>query len=239
MKRSADSQIEQQTISSIISHCLLFSAMEPDQISKISREAQVIELKAGEQLFEQGQSAKAFYQVASGAIKLSLYSAGGNEKIIDVITPGNTFGEALMFNRVPTYPLNAAALSKSKLVSFSNESYVDILHGSTDACFATMAKMSMRLHRLIGEIDRLTLQTAPARVAYYLIALLPDDQTDAASVKLDVPKHVLAARLSITPETLSRCFSRLIQDGLIKMADSTITLVDSNRLRKLMSLGSL
>jgi CRP-like cAMP-binding protein len=58
-------------------------------------------------------------------------------------------------------------------------------------------------------------------------------------MQLDAPKHVIASRLSITPETLSRIFSRLSRDGHIDIMDNTIRINDIERLRAYLQEGEL
>ena len=82
--------------------------------------------------------------------------------------------------------------------------YAGILHQSTDACFAVMAQMSRRLHWQVAELDRLTLHNAASRVVRYLLDQVPSTHLVTSEFQLDTPKHVIASRLSITPETLSR-----------------------------------
>ena len=72
-----------------------------------------------------------------------------------------------------------------------------------------MAQMSRRLHWQIAEIDRLTLHNAAFRVIAYLLDQVPSTDLDSSVIHLDTPKHVIASRLSITPETLSRSFASM------------------------------
>jgi CRP-like cAMP-binding protein len=218
--------------------CVLFAGLTEEQLAKVDHHSRVVDLAEGRVLFEQEQPAHEFFLLTDGQVKLARYSVDGNEKIIDIIMPGQSFAEAIMFARQPVYPVTAAALVPSQVICFDAETYTAVLHESTEACFAIMAQMSRRLHWQIAEIDRLTLHGATFRVVTYLLDQLPSNQPGANRVRLDTPKHVIAARLSITPETLSRSFSRLTRDGLIEVKDNAITLKDVDRLRRFTQLGS-
>jgi hypothetical protein len=100
--------------------------------------------------------------------------------------------------------------------------YAGILRQSTDACFAVMAQMSRRLHWQIAELDRLTLHNATFRVVSYLLDQVPSTHLVTSEIQLDTPKHVIASRLSITPETLSRTFAKLSREGYIDIMDNMI-----------------
>jgi CRP-like cAMP-binding protein len=229
LHRKADHEL----VAGSVARCLLFSELDPQQIEAVLAHTRVIDLAEGEILFEQKQPAVEFFLLQSGQVKLARYSAEGNEKIIDLISPGGTFAEAVMFARRTGYPVTAVAIVPSRVLCFSARAYIGVLRGSVEACFAVMAVMSRRLHQHIAEIDRLTLHDATFRVVCYLLEQVAREQAGSREVRLDTPKHVIAARLSITPETLSRSFSRLSRNGLISVHDNAITLLDLDRLRRL------
>jgi CRP-like cAMP-binding protein len=145
--------------------------------------------------------------------------------------PGGTFAEAVMFAGSHLYPVTATALVKSQVWGINAATYEGILRQSTTACFAVMAQMSRRLHWQIAELDRLTLHNAAFRVVAYLLDQLPSTHLASAVIRLDTPKHVIASRLSITPETLSRTFSKLSRDGLLAIEDNNIRIHDIEKLR--------
>ena len=232
MNRALYSSIDNTEILPFIQRCMLFSDLNADQIDSVLGHTRVAELSEGDILFEQQQPARDFFMLTSGQVKLARHSADGHEKIIDLISPGHTFAEAILFSGQKVYPVTASALLDSRLLCFDIASYAGILHQSTDACFAVLAQMSRRLHWYIGEIDRLTLHGATFRVVCYLLDHVPSTQLGSSEIRLVVPKHAIASRLSITPETLSRSFSKLSRDGLLDVQDDAVILHDVGKLRQ-------
>lgn len=218
---------------------VLFQKLEGGQLDTIVQHAQIARLEEGQVLFEQERPAREIFMLESGQIKLARISPEGHEKVIDLILPGSTFAEAIMFSQEQLYPVTATALLDSRVLCFDVMSYTDILHHSTDACFAVMAQMSRRLHWQIAEIDRLTLHNAMFRVVAYLLDQVPSTDLGTSSVQLNTPKHVVASRLSMTPETLSRTLSRLSRDGLIEISEKSMVLRDVGQLRNYAQGGSL
>jgi CRP/FNR family transcriptional regulator, dissimilatory nitrate respiration regulator len=98
-----------------------------------------------------------------------------------------------------------------------------------DTCFVIMGALSQRLRALIGEIDELTLHSAKGRVARWLLARCPADRR---ALVLDVPKGVLASRLSIQPETFSRVAKQLVTDGVIEVQGAHVTVLDREALAR-------
>jgi CRP-like cAMP-binding protein len=86
-----------------------------------------------------------------------------------------------------------------------------------------------RVRALIGEIDELTLHSASERVARWLLERCPADRRELV---LDVPKAVLASRLSIQPETFSRVTKQLAKDGVIEVHGARVTVLDRDALER-------
>lgn len=212
----------------------LFEMLDDKQRDKILQSSALINLDVKETLFEAGQSAQRFYLLKSGQIKLYSISADGDEKVMEIIHPLHTFSEAIMFMHKHAYPLSAEAIKKSEVISFSMQTFKEILEQSTETCFRMMAGMSRRLHARIYEINNLTLHNATYRLVVFLLEQLPSDALDLSQIHLTTPKSVVASRLAIQPETFSRILTRLSRTGLIDVEGNEIALLDVNGLRALL-----
>jgi CRP-like cAMP-binding protein len=206
----------------------LFTRLTPEQIERVSSLAERITLAEGSHLFEQGDDAKRFFVVTSGQIKLFRLSADGNEKVIEIFTAGQTFGEALMFLEHPRYPVCASALIDSEVISLNSKDFVAMLRKSIDTCFLLMGDMSQRLHGLIKEIDDLSLQNGTRRVASYLINLAGQGSDN---FELDIPKGVMASRLSLKPETFSRIIRNLHDKKILTVTRKNIVIHNREELQ--------
>lgn len=222
--------MKHQEILEDLGRVILFQRLKPDQLERVARLAASVRLSEGESLFEQQDLAERFYLLVSGQIKLFRLSADGSEKVIEVINPGATFAEALMFMEKPSYPVGAQALKASALISIDARDFVSMLRQSVDTLLMLAGDLSQRLHGLIRELNDLSLHTGTCRVATYFIQHQAnrDDQFD-----LDLPKQILASRLSIKPETLSRIFRSLTNAGLIEISGNKITILDRTHLADL------
>lgn len=212
----------------------LFRALSPAQFERIQRAAVRRRARAGQHLFEQGQPCAEFYFLRRGRIKLCLFSPRGAEKVVDIVGPGQTFAEAIMFMDRSTYPVSAEALEDSELVVVPSGVFREILQGSVETCFQLMGDMSRRLRGYLNEIDALTLRDATLRFVHYLAGRLGD--TDGGVVELDAPKNVIASRISVQPESLSRILRSLQQQGFIEVDGNRVRVPDVPRLRQAFAL---
>lgn len=208
----------------------LFSSLDDDQLRHILEASHTFTLQDGQVLFESGETAERFFLVIGGQIKLFRLSASGDEKIIDIIQPGNTFAEALMFMERPSYPVNASALGPARLISFDSRRYIGILENSVESCFRIMGTMSQRLRGLIKEIDDLTLQSATTRICAMLLKRM--QETGSNRFTLPAAKGVLAARLTMKPETFSRISHNLVDKKIIKKQGNEVIVRDVEKLKK-------
>jgi CRP-like cAMP-binding protein len=214
-------------IEALRSHSL-FQKLDEAQLQRVARSAVRIQLSESEALFEQGDAANRFFLLLRGQIKLFRLSPEGNEKIIELVSAGETFAEALMFLDLPRYPVCASALTDAELISIDCHEFASMLRDSIDTCFLLMGDMSQRLRRLIKEIDDLSLQSGTRRVAGYLLSKAGDPARDA--FRLDIPKGVMASRLSLKPETFSRIIRDLHERGILTVTRDFVEIHDRDAL---------
>jgi CRP-like cAMP-binding protein len=208
----------------------LFTALEDAQYVQIAREVGAVQLEAGQPLFRRGEEADAFFVVAAGRIKLSLYAADGAEKVVDVLGPGRSCAEALMFAEAPRYPVTAETLEDSVALRVPSASFRQLLHSNDAACFRMLAELSARLHAQLREIEALTLQNASQRLAFHLAQRATAPDSDGHLARLPEPRAVIASHLGMQPETLSRVIRQLTDAGLIEAEGRDLRIIDVPRL---------
>jgi CRP-like cAMP-binding protein len=196
-------------------------------------------LLRGEVLFQRGASAgDAFWLVAVGQIKLSFPTASGNERVLTTLHDRQCFGEAQALLGEP-YPYSAEALTDSLLLRVDSSIYARLQTGMHPLASGLMTGMAARIHDLLHEIEQISVYSGIGRVINYLLK-----RCDAAgqvggcggcTVTLPMAKQLLASRLNLKPETLSRIFHDLACDGLIHVDGKRIVIHDVDRLRAVAS----
>jgi len=215
-----------------IAQCDLINTLDEESYQKLLNGSCVFHLKENSTLFSRGVELKNIFLLVSGCIKLQMLSPNGNEKVIDVIRGGQTFAEAVLFSGGSRYPINAIATNDSVAIALNAKIYLSLLQSSNTLCLTMMAKLSQRLHWMRDELNQLTLHNATFRLVTFLLEQVsPGQHKDQASVILLVSKQILASRLSIKPETLSRIFHSLVEKQLIEINDLEIKLLNISKLR--------
>lgn len=180
-------------------------------------------LEPGSALFHQGDVADRFYLLLDGQVTLTRVLPEGQEKLVEVIAPGQSFAEALLFSGARHYPVTALAFKASSLVSIDGAHYRRLLEEQPKACLELLGSLSLSLHQRLNEIDTLSLGNASRRVARYLCQ---EQEPGSGHVRLSVPKRLIASQLGIQPETFSRILHRLIDAGLIAVERRVIRVLD-------------
>ncbi|KAA9131433.1 Crp/Fnr family transcriptional regulator [Marinihelvus fidelis] len=223
--------MRRQPLDKLPDHPLL-SALSAEQLDRLLKGSERVEIDANETLFNMGETASRFYMVESGQVKIFRVSPNGQEKVLELMQSGRTFAEAAMFMENPRYPANCAALTHSQVVALNAGIFMDILSESPDTAIRLLAGMSMKLRARIADIESLAFQNATLRVVGFLLGLVPASQ-DISEIALPFSKKMIAARLSLQPETLSRVFAKLTSQGLLVVDGDTLYLPRLDDLRAL------
>lgn len=215
----------------------LFSAITDAEVAMIAAATLERDLSKGEILFQQGDMPKGFFYVIRGQIKLAFSSRQGNEKIVEILGPRQSFGEAVLFME-RSYPVFAQALEDSQLLLIDRCVVFDLIDKDPAFSRSLLAGMAIRLHGMVRDVEAYSLSSGVQRVVSYLFSLSGDmpctpSGAQRRTVELPTSKHVLASRLNLVPETLSRIFHDLSNEGLISVQGRQITLEDPAALREL------
>lgn len=209
----------------------LFSGLDDNDFDTLAGSVTSKQLEKAEVLFHRGDPAGCFYFVDTGLIELNLVSATGEKKVLEVVGPGRTFAEAVTFMQERRYPVTAEALADSSLCQIPNKAYIDLIYSNPDACMRLLSDVCRHLHSRVREIENLTVQNARSRLASYLLDHVIETNDDEATVRLELPRHVIASRLSIKPETLSRLLRNMVDEGVLTIEDRVIFVRSLARLR--------
>ena len=210
----------------------LFSGMSPDELSRIAQISTVTEHAKGGMVFRVGDACDAFHIVVRGQIKLFVMSAAGQEKVVEIISPGQSFAEALVFLDKPCI-LSAQTLTETVLINVSKRGvYCEIAQDPTFALHM-LAGVSRRLHSLIRDVEGYALQNGLQRLIGYLLRDVETAHIDGqttVTVALPASKATIASRLSLTPEYFSRVLHDLEAKELISIDRREIRILDVQRL---------
>jgi CRP-like cAMP-binding protein len=219
-------------IESFLANIPLFRELSDAELARLALSTRSLRLARAEILFHRGDLPRGFYVVVYGQIKLSFSTSRGDEKVVELAGPGQSFGEAVMFMERP-HVVTTQALTDSLLLHVSKEAVLEELARDPRFAQRMIAGLSMRLHSLMSDLEDFSLRSATQRVIGYLLR----DSIDAAGtegalqVTLPAAKGVIASRLNLTQEHFSRILHELTSQGLVEVRGRLIHISDAARLR--------
>lgn len=210
----------------------LFRELGSDEVDRLAAGTREVRVRRGDVIFRRDDPCRGFHIVVYGQVKLLFITPQGEEKVIEIMGPGQSFGEALMFLEKP-YLVSSQALSDSLLLHVAKEVVFEEIDRDPKFARRMIAGLSRRLHQLVSDVEAYTLRSATQRVIGYLLRPQSEDEDvhKAAVVTLPASKSVIASRLNITPEHFSRILHELSNARLIEVDGRTVSILDMERLQ--------
>lgn len=196
--------------------------------AKLMEGAQVQSFDTGQTVFLQDDPAVALFIVLDGWVKLYRVAPSGAEAVVSVMTRGRSFGEAVALRDMP-YPVSAEAITPARLVRIDATRLRNLLQSDPVLATSMLASTYVHLQQLVEQVEHLKARSGVQRVAEFLLDLSTCAE-GGCSVTLPYNKALIAGRLGMKPESLSRAFARLRQHGVrIDAAQAHIDDLDALR----------
>jgi CRP/FNR family transcriptional regulator len=215
-----------------------FQGLSPENIEALAKIAIAQTYQKNEVIFWQGDEGRGFFLILVGRVKVFKLSPEGKEQILHIFGAGEQFAEVPAFDG-QCFPASAAAIEPTELLFFPRSAFISLIEKYPSLGMQMLAIFSRKLRHFTKIIENLSFKEVPGRLASYLLYLNNLQRDNPAlnlqpnQVKLDITKGQLAALLATIPETLSRVFAKLSQEGLIEIDGAVINLVNFPELKRL------
>ncbi len=195
----------------------LFRTIKEDVLVDLSNSCRKKSLHKGQELFIAGDKADNFFIIQNGWIKLSRISREGEELIIHIFGPSESFAEAAVFSDNRKYPVYAQAIDNADVIEIPRSFFIEKIENDSRFALHMLGAISSRQHYLVQQLEQVTSRTAPQRVGAFLLRFCNKHKgADDNIMVVDLPydKSVISTRLNIKPETFSRALMKLKPYGV-------------------------
>ena len=183
-------------------------------------------VRSGRAIIEERAPCRGFFVVRSGLVRVFRRSPDGRVQVLHHLKPGQSFAEPALLN-LGHYPASACAMARdTTLVEVGGEHFLRLFREDSRIAAAMVGSLSAWLLQLVERVEELSVVSAAARLARYLLRLPSSGPLERAAVTLPFSKKDLAAHLSITPETLSRVLRRWRDRELIETRGREVAFLD-------------
>ena len=201
----------------------LFGTVSQEVAQSIIGHQLVTVHQKGDTLFHQGDPADSFFVLLGGWVKLYRVTHDGNEAVVGVFKPGETFAEAAMFLG-GRYPVSAEVVTNARLLRVDGKMLRRRITEQPELALSMLASASYHLKYLVEHIEHIKVLSAPQRVAEFLVRLA-QVREGGAVIELPYEKALLANRLGMKPESLSRALAKLRPLG-VSVDREQVSIVD-------------
>lgn len=208
-----------------------FEALPPDAIEALAACASSRAFTAGQTLLLEGDPSAGLWLIEKGSVKVYKVNPEGDELILLLLGPGQSFNEIPALDGGPN-PANAAAISDSTCWLLPGQAVQDALRQYPDLALSIIGKLTARVRTLVNRLEDLTLYSVASRLARFLIQQSDDPALQATGVT----RAAIAAHLATTPETISRILRSFEEAGAIRFDRHRIVIVDPAALRMIAML---
>ena len=212
----------------------LFQGVSDSQKSLIRNASRTVQLKQGEILFEQGNSATHFYFVLEGWVAVLRLHESGARTVLHVFGVNESFAEVAAM-AIGDYPAAAEAATDALVVSIPAKDYRILIEEDASFAMRVIGSLAHRMRGLIVEFESSQHASSSKRLAAFLLELAIKNDSASDTFELPFSKQLLASRLHMQPESLSRAFSELRNHGVESSRDGHVTIANPETLSKLLS----
>jgi CRP-like cAMP-binding protein len=217
----------------ILSRSRTFTGLPATVVDELLTSITELRVRRGACVFRRGEDATGVHLIASGHVKLCLEDPMGDEHVIEILQPSDTFGEAAMLTDRP-HLLSAVAIDDCTLLHLCGTRVKRELEHNHALAQLVISALSDRLYRRTSDMENILLRKALGRVAKFLVTTLETSaRADNSMIELEVGKGLIASQLNMTKEHFSRTLHELTVRGKISVDGRRIAIVNEAGLRRI------
>ncbi len=217
------SDVDQDTLHESV----LFKSLPVELADELTAASNVVKFDRGETLFIQGDRAEFMFVILEGWVKLTRITPSGDEIVVTVYTDGQSFGEAAALQK-EDFPVSATAVTDCRLLKVRSDLVLRTIQSQPEVALAIIISTFHHLHEFVLQIEEMKALSSVERLASFLMGLAPV-QEGSCTFSLPYDKGLIAGRLGMKPESLSRAFHRLRQVGVV-VSRNNVAISDVDRL---------
>ena len=229
----------------VLSDTPLFSGLTHELFHSYCNKTTIRLVWKGEVLFNEGDPCTGIGMIMEGQLAMQKYSSSGDFATIELLGPGDIFGEYMIFGTRKNYTVTIEAVTNSKIIFITREMLMSILSQSPGVMNNFLTILSDRIQTQNRRISLLSQKSLRQKIANYLLELLRDQlekegespktirkTVSTQAVELPVSKEVVSRLLAMPRPSFSRELISMERDGLIRVSGRVIWLLDLDGLEK-------
>ncbi|SNS16982.1 cAMP-binding domain of CRP or a regulatory subunit of cAMP-dependent protein kinases [Anaerovirgula multivorans] len=218
-----------------LNHCVLFKHLSKDEIEELLSDiTYTIRLyKKNEVVFSPHDFTDTLGIILDGCIEVQKIFASGKVLTVNRRFPYDLIADASLFADINHYPSTISACENSQIFLINKSNLLQLFSKDQSIMANFLKAVSNRVLALNKTIDILSLNSVPAKIAYFLI--MEQRKQKSLTIKLEFTKKSLAEHLNVSRPTLSRELKNLQTKGIISFVKRKIEIHSLEKLEQICS----
>lgn len=214
----------------------LFREFSPAELDELLAYARIERFRAHETVLLKGAPGTGMMAVIKGEIRISGPGADGREVIFNMLGPGDIFGEVALLDGGER-SADATAVIDSEVLVIERRNFLPFLERHPPVATKLLIALCAKLRRTTEQVEDLALLDLPARLAKRLLSLARThgrQMERGLLIDTKLSQGELAKSLATSRESVNKQLARWQRDGIIRVVEGAITLIDREALRQVL-----
>jgi CRP-like cAMP-binding protein len=194
-------------------------------------------LKKGTVLFRKGDAGSKLYAVCAGAVRISSTSEQGSDAILNLIIPGDIFGEIAFLDRGPR-TADAIVVENSEVMVIERHDFMQLLREYPEVSMRLIEILCSRLRRTSEQVEDIIFLGLPHRLAKVLLHLYRRSSANAAPNKIHITQHEISQMIGASRESTNKQLRDWQRRKWLRLERSCVVVLAPEALKGLVSEGT-
>ena len=214
----------------------IFRELEPDALDQLCRYAKPTSLKRGATIFSKGDPGSSLYAVISGTVKISVSSTDGRNAILNLIGPGEIFGEVAVLDGGER-TADATASTNCEILVIDRREFLPFVKQQPVLAMKFIELLCDRLRWTSDQVEQVILQDLPRRLASALLGLTEKRKLDPSSRTIAITQQEISEMVGMTRESINKQLRSWAARDWVRLEHGAIVLLNPEPLRGLAEAG--
>ena len=218
--------------SSVLRQHPMFRDLEPEALDQLCHYAKHTVPKRGATIFAKDDPGNSLYAVISGAVKISISSPDGRNAILNLIGPGELFGEIAVLDG-QTRSADATANTNCEIFVIDRRDFLPFVRSQPTLAMKFIYVLCARLRWTSEQVEQVILQDLPGRLASALLGLTEKRNPDPESRTIAITQQEISEMVGMTRESINKQLRAWALRNLVRLEHGAIVVLDALALREL------
>jgi len=234
-KKAASRSSANGTLSVLRKHPI-FSDLDPEAFDQLCRYAKHTTLKRGTTIVSKGDPGNSLIAVISGTVKISVTSSDGRSAILNLIGPGEIFGEvAVLDGQART--ADATANTNCEIYIIDRRDFIPFVRSQPALAMKFIELLCTRLRWTSDQVEEVILQNLPGRLASALLRLTEKHKLAPAGRTIAVTQQEISEMVGMTRESINKQLRAWADRKWVRLEHGAIVVLDAGSLQAVAEAG--